>query len=141
MGGLLIKQALINAHNNPKYTSIKNATSGLVFFATPHNGGDWKLVSLGGVAAKIATRVDFQKGDNVIEVSKKGSMFSDIIEEHWRHQLLKYDIVSFWGAEDDVSQLSDAYALLLERQPADQLLRLCRRRAHGLACRGIGRMW
>jgi predicted alpha/beta hydrolase len=103
MGGLLIKQALINAHNNPKYASIKNATAGLVFFATPHNGGDWKLVSLGNIAAMIATTVGFQKGDNVIEVLKSGSMFSDIMHEHWRHRLLEYNIISFWGGEDNVS--------------------------------------
>jgi hypothetical protein len=34
----------INAHNNPKYTSIKEATIGLACFATPRNGGDWMLV-------------------------------------------------------------------------------------------------
>lgn len=47
MGGLLIKQALINAHNNLKYTLIKDATTRLAFFATPHHGGDSMLVSLG----------------------------------------------------------------------------------------------
>lgn len=26
LGGLLIEQALVNAHNNPKYLEIKNAT-------------------------------------------------------------------------------------------------------------------
>jgi hypothetical protein len=103
MGGLLIKQALINAHNNSKYSSIKNATSGLAFFATPHHGGDWLLVSLGGVAAKIATAAGFQKGDDVLKTLKSGSMFSDIMQEHWRHQLLNYDIISFWGAQDGVS--------------------------------------
>lgn len=55
LGGQLIKQALINAHNNPKYTPIKNATTGLVFFATPHRGGDRMLVNLGGIVAKIAS--------------------------------------------------------------------------------------
>jgi alpha-beta hydrolase superfamily lysophospholipase len=40
IGGLLIKQALINAHNNPKYTPIKNATTGLAFFATLYYGRD-----------------------------------------------------------------------------------------------------
>ena len=105
MGGLLIKQALINAHNNPKYTPIKDSTTGLVFFATPHRGGEWKLVSLGGLAAKIATSVGFQKGDDVIETLKEGSIFSDIMHEHWRHQLLKYEITSFWGAMDSVSTL------------------------------------
>jgi triacylglycerol esterase/lipase EstA (alpha/beta hydrolase family) len=104
LGGLLIKQALINAHNNPKYTPIKDATTGLAFFATPHHGGDWMLVSLGGVVAKIATAVGFQKGDNVLETLKNGSIFSEIIQEHWRHQLLKYDIISFWGALDQVSR-------------------------------------
>jgi hypothetical protein len=103
MGGLLIKQALINAHNNPKYTPIKDATTGLAFFATPHHGGDWMLVSLGEIAAKIATAVGFQKGDGVVETLKDGSIFSDIMQEHWRHQLLTYDIISFWGALDSVS--------------------------------------
>jgi hypothetical protein len=104
LGGLLIKQALINAHNNPKYTPIKDATTGLAFFATPHHGGDWMLVSLGGVVAKIATAVGFQKGDNVLETLKNGSIFSEIMQEHWRHQLLKYNIISFWGALDKVSR-------------------------------------
>jgi hypothetical protein len=104
MGGLLIKQALINAHNNPKYTPIKDATTGLAFFATPHHGGDWILVSLGAVVAKIATTVGFQKGDDVLETLKSGSIFSDIMQQHWRHQLLKYDIISFWGALDKVSR-------------------------------------
>ncbi|KZL67693.1 NB-ARC domain-containing protein, partial [Colletotrichum tofieldiae] len=102
MGGLLIKQALINAHNNPNYTPIKHATNGLAFFATPHHGGDWKLVSLGSLAAKIATTTGFQKGDDVLEVLKQGSIFSDIMNEHWRHQLLQYNIVSFWGGFDNI---------------------------------------
>ena len=102
MGGLLIKQALINAHNNPKYTPIKDATSGLAFFATPHHGGDSMLVNLGGVVSKIAIALGFQKGDDVLETLKNGSIFSDIMREHWRHQLLEYDIISFWGALDNV---------------------------------------
>jgi hypothetical protein len=81
---LLIKQALINAHNNPKYTPIKDGTTALAFFATPHQG-DGKLVSLGGIVAKIATAVRFQKGDDVLETLKNGSILSEIMQEHWRH--------------------------------------------------------
>jgi hypothetical protein len=102
LGGLLIKQALINAHNNPKYTPIKDATTGLIFFSTPPHGGDWMLVNLGGMVAKIATAVGFQKGDDVLETLKSGSIFSDIMQQHWRDQLLKYEIISFWGAFDKV---------------------------------------
>ncbi|KAL0932402.1 NB-ARC domain-containing protein [Colletotrichum truncatum] len=94
-GGLLIKLALINAHNNPRYTPIKDATSGLAFFATPHHGGDWKLL-------KIASKAGLQKSDDMMETTKQGSIFSDIMQEYWRHQLLLYDIISFWGAYDDI---------------------------------------
>ncbi|KAM0439935.1 hypothetical protein ACHAPT_001034 [Fusarium lateritium] len=83
LGGLLIKQALINAHNNDKYQDIKLATQGLAFFATPHDGGKQSL-----------------KGDNILEALKEGSMFSDLMHEHWKHRLLEYPIVSFWGTLD-----------------------------------------
>jgi hypothetical protein len=32
-----------------------------------------------------------------------GSIFSETLQEHWRHRLLEYDIISFWGAVDKVS--------------------------------------
>ncbi|RSL38692.1 hypothetical protein CEP53_014656 [Fusarium sp. AF-6] len=102
LGGLLIKQALINAHNNEKYEDIKDATQGLAFFATPHDGGKQSLVKIGKIATKIALELGFQKGDNILETLKSGSMFSDLMHEHWRHRLLEYPIVSFWGALDTV---------------------------------------
>ena len=105
LGGLLIEQALINAHNNAKYEPIKNATKGLAFFATPHNGGNTLLVSIGGVVAKIAVHLGFQKGDDLVETLNDGSIFSDIMQEQWKHRLLEYDIVSFWGTLDDVSTI------------------------------------
>lgn len=39
LGGLLVKQALIEAQLNAKYGCLKASTYGLVFFATPHKGG------------------------------------------------------------------------------------------------------
>ncbi|KAK6956941.1 hypothetical protein Daesc_002223 [Daldinia eschscholtzii] len=93
---------LINAHNNTKYTPIKFATKGLVFFATPHYGGDGRLVTIGDVAYKIATSLGFQKGGDVLETLKRKSIFSDILHEQWRHQLEQYHIVSFWGTLDSV---------------------------------------
>ncbi|RYP50073.1 hypothetical protein DL768_004359 [Monosporascus sp. mg162] len=102
LGGLLIKQALINAHNNEKYDHVKTATTGLAFFATPHDGGNKTLVSIGAVAAKIAVALGFQKGDDILETLDSGSMFSDIMHEHWRQRLLEYDIVSFWGTLDEI---------------------------------------
>jgi pimeloyl-ACP methyl ester carboxylesterase len=104
MGGLLIKQAL-TMYTNWNYLPIINATAGLAFFATPHYCGERTLVSLGGLAAKIATALGFQKGDDVLERLKDGSIFSDIMQERWRHSLLQYEIVSFRGTLDDVSTI------------------------------------
>ncbi|CEL09506.1 hypothetical protein ASPCAL12641 [Aspergillus calidoustus] len=36
LGGILVKQALVNASQGDQYCGIKNATRGLAFFGTPH---------------------------------------------------------------------------------------------------------
>lgn len=77
--------------------------SGIAFFGTPHNGGNPTLVAVGGVAAKIAHGLGFQHGDNILETLESGSLFTEILREQFRHQLLNYDILSFWGSRDTVS--------------------------------------
>src|SRR5690606_36371484 len=66
LGGLLIKQALINAFNNQKYEDIKRASRALAFFAVPHRGGDGTLVGIGRIAEKIARTLDFQEGGSFL---------------------------------------------------------------------------
>jgi hypothetical protein len=70
------------------------------------------LLNIGGVVAKIATELGFQKGDDTLKTLKDGNIFTDILQEHWRHRLLDYNIVSFWGAYDDVSSIGYASAVL-----------------------------
>ena len=103
LGGLLIKQALSNAQFNTIYEEIRKATKGIAFFATPHNGGDKFMVNSGRVAAKIAMHLGFHKGDNILGVLDSGNLFTSTMQNHWKHQQLEYDIVSFWGTLDDVS--------------------------------------
>ncbi|KAH7129102.1 hypothetical protein EDB81DRAFT_808724 [Dactylonectria macrodidyma] len=108
MGGILIKQALINAHENPKYSSIKVATTGIAFFATPHHGADKKRVGLGSAAAKIATTLGFEKGDGVMHALQSESLFSEAMQSAWRNQMPQYDVVSFWGAYDKMVPIENA---------------------------------
>lgn len=125
MGGILIKQALVNAFNNQLYTSIKDATTGLAFFATPHFGAKKSMVTLGGVAAEIALHVGFEAGDNVIEVLRD-SMFSVSLQEMWKQQLLEYQIRSFWGDGDNVSRLDSRSVLShMLTYAKDRRLRQC----------------
>jgi Putative serine esterase (DUF676) len=108
LGGLLIKQALINAYNssNSKYNLIKDATTGLAFFATPHDGASSTKVTFADILAKIATSLGIQQGDNIVETLKNEGTFSDIMHEQWRHRLPHYSVVSFWGAYDSVGLLA-----------------------------------
>ncbi|EXK32557.1 hypothetical protein FOMG_11456 [Fusarium oxysporum f. sp. melonis 26406] len=97
LGGLLIKQALINAHSNPGYIAIKDATAGLVFFGTPQ---DTVVQKLGETAVLIAKDLGLRAEDDVVKSLQTATIFSEI--ESWKHQVLEYDIVSFWGSSDTV---------------------------------------
>ena len=105
LGGILIKQALVNAHSNTRYTPIKQASSGLVFFGTPHAGGKDALVSIGKLSARVATSILQNPSKDVMEALTKGSLFSDVLQESWRHQLNLYKIVSFYEGIGDVRHL------------------------------------
>ena len=74
-----------------------------MFFGTPHDGGDKKMVALGSTTARVARAVHLQTpGSDIAETLESGSLFSDLLSEHWRQQLLSYRIGSFWEGIDDV---------------------------------------
>lgn len=102
LGGLLNKEALVLARNSSTYEPIFKATSGLAFFATPHEGGKTTLVSLGRIFQSIARSVNLKKGDKILDTVRRDSMFSDMLQETWRHQLKRYHILSFWGSNDGI---------------------------------------
>ncbi|KAF3407827.1 hypothetical protein DPV78_000268 [Talaromyces pinophilus] len=110
LGGLLIKQGLVNAFNSTdeKFGAIGASTTGLVFFATPHAGGQGQLVKLGDYIAKFAMSLNIQRGDNILEILKSSSLAADTLREHWRHRLDKFDIVSFWGNRDSIVEKESA---------------------------------
>ena len=82
--------------------------TGIAFFGTPHEGGDERLVALGAAAARIASALHVQPSNDLIETLKKGSLFSDILAEQWRHHLESYQLVSFWEGIGDVGLNTDS---------------------------------
>ncbi|KAJ5692770.1 Tetratricopeptide-like helical [Penicillium macrosclerotiorum] len=94
LGGLVIKQALLNAKEDPKYNSIRTATSGLVFFGTPHRGA--KAVELGKIAARVARFVSKGHASNdLLDCLEHNSLFTRQMTDRFRHQLEDYRVVSF----------------------------------------------
>ncbi|KAF7164161.1 hypothetical protein CNMCM5623_008851 [Aspergillus felis] len=94
LGGLVIKQALLNAHEDPKYTAIRLATCGLVFFGTPHRGA--KGVEVGKIAAKVARFVSKGHASNeLLDCLEYNSLFTRQMSSRFSHQLEDYRVVSF----------------------------------------------
>ncbi|EAW09990.1 LipA and NB-ARC domain protein [Aspergillus clavatus NRRL 1] len=94
LGGLVIKQALLNAHEDPKYTAIRLATCGLVFFGTPHRGA--KGVEVGKIAAKVARFVSSGHASNeLLNSLEYDSLFTRQMSNRFSHQLEDYRVVSF----------------------------------------------
>lgn len=65
-----------------------------MFFATPHQGGNYG--TLGDLAAKVVKAVLHNPNNTFMEALKKDSLFSNEIVENFKHQLEDYRILSFY---------------------------------------------
>ena len=102
LGGILIKQALVNAHSNEKHQEIIKATFGLVFMGTPHCGhASNPKVALGRLCARIVKSVTQNTKYNFLAAVESGSLFSDTLKEGWKHQLEKYQIISCYEKDGE----------------------------------------
>ena len=76
---------------------------GIVFFGTPHCGGNDSLVKLGNASIRIVRGLFRHPPNDIMEALKNGSLYTDILQENWRHQLNSYKIVTFYEGIGDVS--------------------------------------
>ena len=93
LGGLLVKQALVEAKINPLYTCIKASTYGLVFFATPHSGGN--RAGVADSAAKLCSALTGQAKNSLLETLEKASLLNEISKDHFRPQSGDYEVLTF----------------------------------------------
>ena len=94
MGGLLVKQALIEAKiHSSNYGCIRVSTKGLVFFATPHAGGN--LAGLADVAANFTSAMTGSAKNSLLKTLKQNSLLNEISKDHFRPQLGDYKVLSF----------------------------------------------
>ncbi|CZR59520.1 uncharacterized protein PAC_09412 [Phialocephala subalpina] len=132
LGGLLIKQALVNAWANEKYRGIQSSTRGLMFFGTPHAGpGSNPEVRLGMVCAKVARSLPGIQSTKLLETLERGSLFSDFLREAFRHQLEAYQIVSCYEGVGDIVPFDSAVMNL----PGDRETQLRINADHRNMCR------
>jgi pimeloyl-ACP methyl ester carboxylesterase len=95
LGGLVIKQALLNARDNRSYSSILDATHGLVFFACPHRGSNG--AGTGQIAVNVARFLSQDSAKNdLLDCLRTNSLFTQEATERFRHQLERYRVISFY---------------------------------------------
>ncbi|RDW58022.1 hypothetical protein BP6252_13433 [Coleophoma cylindrospora] len=93
LGGIVVKQALVTAKLDDTYQAIRLATYGIVFFATPHQGGNH--ANLGDIAAKIAKRCLRNEDNSFMEALKKDSLFGEELIKSFRYQIEDFYVLSF----------------------------------------------
>ena len=94
MGGLLVKQALVEAGiHSSIYGCIRVSTKGLVFFATPHAGGN--LAGLADVAANFTSAMTGSAKNSLLKTLKQNSLLNEISKDHFRDQSGDYVVLTF----------------------------------------------
>ncbi|KAG7402509.1 Protein SERAC1 [Fusarium oxysporum f. sp. rapae] len=97
LGGLIVKEALVEATLDVTYRSIVEATRLLVFFATPHQGGNY--ASLGDIVAKIVrTGMSRPRNDLLVALKKNSDLATQRFEQA-RHLPERCLVVSFYEGE------------------------------------------
>jgi hypothetical protein len=94
LGGIVVKRALVEAKLNDLYKSIREATYGIAFFGTPHQGGN--LARLGDIASTIVRSVLRNPSNSFMEALKKDSAFVESLQSDFQHQLDDYKVLSFY---------------------------------------------
>lgn len=117
LGGLVIKQALLNARDNSFFNPVSKSTYGLVFFGTPHQGG--RGGAFGSLAARIAKFVSADRADNdLLECLKANSLFTQEASERFSHQLENYKVISFFETKPMKLGVRGISEIVVDRQSA-----------------------
>ncbi|KAI9886848.1 MAG: hypothetical protein M1823_001347 [Watsoniomyces obsoletus] len=97
LGGLVVKQALLNARDNPVFTTMLQDTYGFMFFGVPHRGAGGLGHSAGELGARVARFVSGGRADNeLLDCLKRNSLFTRDAADRFSHQLEGYHVVSYF---------------------------------------------
>ncbi|KAI1372213.1 hypothetical protein F4677DRAFT_463534, partial [Hypoxylon crocopeplum] len=96
LGGIVVKRALIHSNNDATYETIRKSTFGVVFFSTPHNGGNH--IEVGDIVAKIARSLLGSPSNNFMD-ALKGSSVLNTIASDFRQLLEDLQFLTFYETQ------------------------------------------
>lgn len=94
LGGIIVKQALVWAHMEPRYQNIKDHTLGIVFFGTPHRGSG--KATYGKTLANVATGVMHKPKSRLINALESNSDTLLRLTSEFKFQAPNVKIVTFY---------------------------------------------
>lgn len=75
----------------------------LMFFGTPHGGGNTKMVHAGELSAKVARALMLIPQTDLFKALQNDSVFSEQLKTYFRNQHENYQVVSFYERLSNVS--------------------------------------
>ncbi|KAI8623314.1 hypothetical protein F5Y19DRAFT_459002 [Xylariaceae sp. FL1651] len=99
LGGIVVKKAIVKAHENDRFQSLKASIRGIMFFGTPHKGSS--LATWGKMLAKIGSVASFGTVINT-GLSKALEHQSDVlleISKSFVHRAKDLQIFSFYETD------------------------------------------
>ncbi|OAL20471.1 hypothetical protein AYO20_11491 [Fonsecaea nubica] len=101
LGGLIIKQALLIAVNNAKYSLIAEKTSLLVFIGTPHRATDFE--SWESIAIKLMLRSSHVGACSFSKVLAQSAETLMEVNKNFQHVARMFSIMSFYAETSNTS--------------------------------------
>ncbi|OJJ41230.1 hypothetical protein ASPWEDRAFT_731886 [Aspergillus wentii DTO 134E9] len=94
LGGILVKEALVQAKLGEAYYSIYTATFGIAFFGTPHRGSP--LARVGDVVAKVVRTVLRNPSNTFLNALKKDDLYANELSSNFQQLLENYRYLNFY---------------------------------------------
>ncbi|KAL4957901.1 hypothetical protein BDW69DRAFT_180144 [Aspergillus filifer] len=94
LGGILVKEALVQAKLGHTYQSIQTSTYGIVFFGTPHRGSH--LAKLGETLAKAVRAFLRTPNNTFINALKENDLYANELSANFQQLLEDYKYINFY---------------------------------------------
>lgn len=94
LGGIIVKQALVLAHAEAQYRSIKDHTVGIFFFATPHGGS--KFANYGKVLGDLATALTNRPSSKLLDTLRSDSHILTTLTKDFSALIPDFQIATFY---------------------------------------------
>ncbi|KAK5215750.1 hypothetical protein LTR47_009949 [Exophiala xenobiotica] len=112
LGGIVVKQALFQARLESRYQSMKDATLGLIFMGTPHQGSDKAIY--GEVLANVAQFISHRPPQRLLTALQTNSEVLLRLTTDFRFQLPDYEVYSFF----ELRPMKGLSSLIVEKHSA-----------------------